>query len=56
MLFRTKNNKLIEVKRESFTNDAEYYTYIYLLKFNKKSHKKNDSCENIISSILYEDK
>ena len=56
MLFRTKNNKLIEVKRETFTNDKEYYAYIYLLKFNKKNHKKNDSCENININILYEDK
>ena len=56
MLFRTNDNKLIEVKREHFTNDKEYFSYIYSLKFNRKFLQKNNTFEKIISTILYEDK
>ena len=57
MLFRTFDNKLIEVKREHFTNDKEYFSFIYSLKFNKNFlQKNNNTFEKIISTILYEDK
>lgn len=56
MLFRSYANKLIEVNRESFTNDKEYFSFLYSLKFNKKFPQKNNSLEKIISTILYEDK
>ena len=55
MLFRTKDNKLIEVKRNNFTNDKEYYSFIFSLKFNKSFPEKNNSLEKIISTVLYED-
>lgn len=56
MLFRSNDNKLIEVKREKFTNDKEYFSFIYSLKFNKIFPQKNNSLEKIIYTILYEDK
>ena len=56
MLFRSNDNKLIEVRREKFTNDKEYFSFIYSLKFNRKFPQKNNSLEKIISTILYEDK
>jgi len=55
MLFRTKDNKLIEVNRKNFTNDKEYYSFIFSLKFNKNFPEKNNSLEKIISTVLYED-
>ena len=32
MLFRTVDNNLIEIKRDNFLTDKEYYDKIYLLK------------------------
>lgn len=56
MLFRSNDNKLIEVKRENFTNDKEYFSFIFSLKFKKNFTEKNNTLEKIISTILYEDK
>ena len=56
MLLRTKDNNLIEIKKKKFTNDKEYFSFIYSLKFNRKFLQKNNSIEKIISTILYEDK
>ena len=47
MLFRTKDNKLIEVNRKNFTNDKEYYSFIFSLKFNKNFPEKNMDTNNI---------
>ena len=56
MLVRTYNNKLVEIKRENFKSDTEFYQSLYSLKFNKKFIRKNDCVENIISLIVYEDR
>tara|TARA_B100000073_G_C23390786_1_gene435014 strand:+ start:410 stop:592 length:183 start_codon:yes stop_codon:yes gene_type:complete len=56
MLFRTINNNLIEIKREDYQSDSEYYNKILSVKF--KNYKKNnfDCVENILSTLLYEEK
>tara|TARA_B100000073_G_C23654783_1_gene542030 strand:+ start:925 stop:1101 length:177 start_codon:yes stop_codon:yes gene_type:complete len=56
MLFRTINNVLIEIKRENFLTDKEYYDKILSIKIN--NYKKNElNCvKNILSTLLYEEK
>ena len=56
MLFRTINKNLIEINRQDYQSDGEYYNKILSVKF--KTNKKNnfDCVENILSTLLYEEK
>ena len=56
MLFRTVDNNLIEIKRDNFLTDKEYYDKILSIKINNYKKKQVNCVKNIISSLLYEEK
>ena len=55
MLFIDTNGKFVEINRQQFKCDKEYYSKILYVK-TKKNFLNNDQKKNIISTILYEDK
>ena len=55
MLFIDTNGKFVEIKRQDYTSDKDYYLKIMQVK-TKKKIINNEQKKNIISTILYEDK
>ena len=51
MLFRDKNNKLIEIKRYDFKNDKIYYNYIINVVNNTNYKINNNSKKNTVNKI-----
>lgn len=56
MLFRTLDNNLIEIKRDDFLNDKDYYDKILSIKIKNYKKKKINCVNNILSTLLYEEK
>ena len=55
MIFRVNTGQLIEIKRDSYTNNTEYYAKIIKAKFNKIM-MSNSVSEECIVSMLKKDK
>ena len=51
MLFRNSNGKLIEIKRENYTTDTNYYDAILKIHDIKIVSKQNNTQKNIINFI-----
>ena len=52
MLFKTKNNKYIEIKRMNFKNDKLYYERIMQIKGFNKNEKKEKSSNDVIDELF----
>lgn len=52
MIFRLNTGRLIEIKREHFNNNSDYYAKIIQVKFNKIINT-NDFTEDDIITLLH---
>ena len=55
MLFRTHNKELIEINKNDFLCDKDYYNELLKQKLNIQFKSTKNCVENIISTVLYEE-
>ena len=52
MFVRCFNGNIIQIKRETFLNDKDFYRYLWNIKFNKEISKPAQSFNNSLISYI----